>query len=779
MARCFNCPRKDQPCVPSFGPPDAEIAFIGERPGRQEIKIGRPFVGPSGQFLDQTIESVCDRLQVPVPKIWKGNVCNCFDPKNKAPKASEINACWSRLLDELAGLKPHLKMVVALGSIPAKVLLDVRKGVTWARGRIMQYPNLDCDFGFTYHPAAMLRPGGNELFQDFEFDLTRYIKHLHDGGEPDDEVEQNYYWAHTEEEALALIELCRGAKVFSVDLETDSAGVIDFQNDRVLQVNVGWAPGQAGVIRYPLFTDNVLAELKELFTNPEYFRILHSGKFDSKFSGKLTGEPIQVDFDTMLAHLMFDERRGTHALYQVAPRYTGLDTYEHLIQPYLPSKETSFANIPSDKLALYGCRDADCELRLGLVFKKDLVGQPFEDLYYQMILPASNAFTYAERSGIMIDVPYAEKLQAQLQVRINEAQHKLTLGGKINLRSPKQLAVHLYDELGIGEVEGMGRTTKEKALQKMNHPYAKELLNFREADKLHGTYLKKLIAKAKEDSGHLVYMDYQLHGTVTGRFSERGARIMTIPRESYFRNIFHARPGFEFLGLDYSGAEVRWIAVYSGDPDLTAIVNSGRDIHTEVACGMFKHTREQFEALPKDRRTLLRIYSKSVVFGLLYGRGPRSLAEQLGVTADEARGYIQRFFSQFPGVRDWMGKTQWEAVRKRELQTAWGRKRRFGLIDQENRHIVHRQAVNFLPSSSSSDMTLCTYVRVFNEFGYAGPVFLHDGCLWELPEGMARDIVPRVREIAESSPLLVVETPVTFPVELSIGVKWGSLKEVT
>jgi DNA polymerase-1 len=679
------------------------------------------------------------------------------------------------LLSELAALKPDLKVVIALGSVATKALLDTRKGVTWMRGRILEYPGLDCDFAATYHPAATLAHRDPNLYPDLVFDLKRVVAHLN--GKGPQKVACEYFWARSEDAALALIEACQQAKYFSIDLETDSAERPDFQTDKVIQVNLGWAPGKAGVIRWKYFSDAVLDGFRDLFTNPDYFRVLFNGKFDAKMGYALTGEIIKVNFDGMLAHLMFDERRGIHALWYVAPHYVGIDTWEHLIQPYLPNKKVPFSNVPPRVLAQYGARDADCEYRLGPHFQEELKGKSYEHLYYNILLPAAEAVTRAELNGIKVDVEYARNLQTGLKQRIDKAEKNLSRDGSVNIRSPKQLAVVLYDELQLPIDPEEGRTTRKDVLEKLRHQsdYVEQLLDFKEADKLHGTYLKKLIAKAVENEANLVYMDYQLHGTVTGRWSETGARVMTIPRESWMRRIFVAREGMEFLRLDYSGAEVCWTAVYSKDPDLTRIINSGRHIHTEVAMEMFRHTPESWAKLSEDVKTDLKIKSKSVVFGLLYGRGQNSLAEQFGVTPSQAKAWIDKFFSQFPGVRDWMGRTQWEAVTRRELTTVYGRKRRFGIVTEDTKHMVKRQGVNFLPSSSSNEMTMSTYVRVWQRLGLAGPVYLHDGIVWEVPDGQAKKLASAVREIAEE---IDVETDVKFRVDLAHGHSWGDLKEV-
>src|SRR5437879_3689877 len=133
FGRCKGCPLQESPVVQGFGPKQCQVAFVGERPGRVEIKTGRPFTGPAGRLLDQALTEA----KIDPESVFRTNVCACYEPTNRAPKPAESKACASRLLGELAALKPSLKVVVALGSVATKALLHTRKGVTWMRGRIL------------------------------------------------------------------------------------------------------------------------------------------------------------------------------------------------------------------------------------------------------------------------------------------------------------------------------------------------------------------------------------------------------------------------------------------------------------------------------------------------------------------------------------------------------------------------------------------------------------------------------------------------------------------
>jgi uracil-DNA glycosylase family 4 len=770
---CLHCPIfYNEFAVRGKGRPDAQIAVVGERPARVEVTTGIPFTGDAGKLLDR----VLNEIGIDPTNVFRTNVCCCYGPPDRGkfppPKPREIEACAKRLTKELSSLT-DLKIVVALGSVATKALLDTRKGVTWMRGRIMDFPSLRCAFAAVYHPAFILRNGDG--MSDFKFDWERIRDYL--SGHKAYKVRQTYYWAKTEEEAHLILEQCFQAKMVSIDFETNSGGTIDFQRDPVLQVNLCWAPGQAGVIRRKLFTPGILRRLRMLSGDPKIMRVLHNGKFDAKFAVRLCGASIITDFDTMLAHHLLDERRGTHALWNVAPRYIGLDTLENLIQPFLPTKKTPFGEIPPRVMAKYGARDADCEYRLGPALLGALRKEGMLHLYKRVVAPAAEACAWAELNGITLDLDYAQHLRAKIRKDLFTLRKAITNGKSINLRSWQQVAHLLYDVHKIPPTD-LGRVTNKHALEKMqSHQIVRDLSNYRNLDKLYGTYLKTLILKAEADLDHLVYQDYRIHGTVTGRWSESGAGVMTLPRISWMRKLFRARPGHEFLKVDYKSSEVCWVAVYSKDPALTGILNSGRDLHTETAMLMNNYTREQWETLSEDTRTQLRIYSKAVVFGLLYGRGPQSLSEQLRISMDDAKLYIRKFFDQFFYVRRWVAITQQEAIMAREITTVFGRKRRWGFIGNDEEHKVKRQAINFLPSSSSNDTCMCLFGWIFKELGYAAPVFLHDGLLVEVPTGQAKKIAPIIAKRAAQIPHEWTETDVHFRVDLAVGKNWGEMEK--
>jgi len=198
--RCKHCPMifGEQPIVRGSGPLGAKYCVVGERAGRVETVTGKPFTGPAGELLNRVLREI----EVDPNSIFRTNVVRCYAPNNKPPRASETQACASKMAMELGKLK-DLKMVIALGAVATKTLLDTKKGVTWLRGRTLEFPGMPCKLGITYHPAAVLR--NPDLYSDLKEDLDRYFN-----GAKRSKIEQNYYWARTEKEAVTVLRFLLG-----------------------------------------------------------------------------------------------------------------------------------------------------------------------------------------------------------------------------------------------------------------------------------------------------------------------------------------------------------------------------------------------------------------------------------------------------------------------------------------------------------------------------------------------------------------------------------------
>lgn len=236
----------------------------------------------------------------------------------------------------------------------------------------------------------------------------------------------------------------------------------------------------------------------------------------------------------------------------------------------------------------------------------------------------------------------------------------------------------------------------------------------------------------------------------TGRLASRNPNLQNIPRQTEIRSLFVPRPGHSFVSADFGQIEVRAWGFNSQDPDLLNVFERGRDIHTELTC-------EIFGVKPEEVTKELRVQTKTVVFGIIYGRGPYSIADQLGITPEEAQEIIDKLFRRFPKAAEWRDRVISEALENGVVKTSLGRKRRFPHAKSSEKAVVEavkRAAVNFPCQSLAADLTNYALIRIYRRLKLEGlkacPVMqVHDQIVVEAPN----DEVERVRQIMEEEML--------------------------
>ncbi len=286
----------------------------------------------------------------------------------------------------------------------------------------------------------------------------------------------------------------------------------------------------------------------------------------------------------------------------------------------------------------------------------------------------------------------------------------------INLNSQQQLMELFNDKLGL-DVSSTGVSV----LEKLDHPIAKLMLEYRGYEKLISAFGETLLEKLNPVTKRL-HPDYQQLGTFTGRFSCSNPNLQQIPSRgegAVFRTFFRAPKGRRLITTDYSQQEMRVLADLSGDETLLEAYKTGKDLHSLTAAQMYgvEYT-EDF----KKKHPELRQAAKTINFGLMYGRGPTSIASQIGVSVDEARELVDKYFSKMPKIKNWLESVAKSGVEKGFVSTVLGRKRFFELPDPSdpnyNREIgkIERASKNTPIQGTSADMTKLAMVRINARF---------------------------------------------------------------
>jgi DNA polymerase-1 len=741
-----------RPQVPGNGPEKAALVLVGEAPGRREAAEGKPFVGRAGQLLDKALAEAGLRRA----EIYISNTCICHPQDNKTPDAKAIKYCRPRLVEEVRSRCP--RVVVLTGNVPIKAVFGKGK-VTDLRGAAVWSDELQAYVIPTYHPAAVLRQPN--LYPDLVRDL-RYARYVLRGTVKPVEVDCDIqlFIADDPDSALALARRLVEVGEAAVDVECASDGSL-------LCVSFSWNPGTAAVLTAEaLRTPVVVAAFDDAFKRIKL--IGHNLKYDLKVLWQQGLWSARTGFDTMLAHYTLDERRGTHGLKQLARLYFNAPNYDKEIERYI--KKDGLENCPKDLLYKYNGLDASFTYALYQTITKELGPNEWRVLN-DLLLPASDVLAEMEYLGIMVDVPYLQKLDAELTAELLRLEKEMfaVAGREFNPNSPKQLAQLLYQTLGLpypGRV-----STDEDALKWLvsYHALPGLLLQYRAKRKFLATYVQALL-EAKDENSR-VHTTFNLHGTVTGRLSSSDpVNLQNIPREGEARNMFIATPGWTLVECDGSQMEVRVLAWYAKDERLLEALAAGGDIHTRTACLMFGLKPEE---VTKEKRTA----AKRLTFGLIYGMSAQSLAEDLGVSLAEAEELVVKFFEAFPRVKAWIAEIQGQVLKEEKLTTPFGRTRRFGLITNDNKGDVLRQSINTPIQSGASDLTLLALIRLWKRIkaGELGRTRLlltvHDSILLETQEDPKE--VGRVMREEMSKPVL---EGIVLDAEVKTGRAWGSLE---
>jgi DNA polymerase-1 len=709
-ARCDECPLASSGVyVPSEGPADAKIAFVGEGPGIQEAKEGRPFIGPSGRLLNK----VNDQYGIKREDSFFTNAALCRPPDGSTPPKSAIVSCRPRLIRELS----QTDTVVALGNSAALGVLG-QEGITKLRvgpGKDSPFEGLeDKRIIPTVHPAACLRQ--SDMFPSLVADIGKIFLPNREWVEPDYEV------LDTLDAKKRLRQLINNDIPIVVDIEVDIEKDTAFDHPNhygLLCVGLATDEESAFVLSESACGDEVVRDLLKqvLATN----RIVaQNGKFDLAGLYPVVGKQ-ELWFDTMLASYCIDERPGVHGLKHMAVEYLGAPQYDAEIKKYVGPKD-GYGVIPRPLLYKYNAYDAICTYKLFTMFEKVLDNADLRGMH-DFLVEASNALIFVELNGIAIDSEYIQQLTEQYLASLEVIEEELNSGivaygyNPINPRSPKQVKealAHLKVKVESTNEETL--TTIIETLEARNdykHPayaFCTTLLKHRRESKLYGTYVK---GTAKRAYRGRVYPTFLLHGTTTGRLACRNPNLQNVPRESSIRRLFvPGKEGNVFVQADYSQAELRVLTWLSGDEYFRDILNDpNRDLFDELTPILYPNAGTK-DSMSDAAWKELRIRVKAFVYGLGYGRTEFSIAREYKLSVDEAKAVKNRFFETIPAIVQWQKDIKNQVWNGKDLVTAFGRHRRFHLITDENWKSVQNEAMAFLPQSTSSDICLRAMVRV-------------------------------------------------------------------
>ena len=365
-------------------------------------------------------------------------------------------------------------------------------------------------------------------------------------------------------------------------------------------------------------------------------------------------------------------------------------------------------------------------------------------LFEDIEMPLCEILRAMEAEGVAVDQAYLESLLEEFESDIAALNKEIgaLAGAEVNVNSPKQLGVLLYDTLKLPvphETAKGGRSTDEEALQALAklHPIAAKILDHRELSKLKSTYVVGLLERLDPKTSR-VHTHFDQTGTATGRLSSLDPNLQNIPVRSAsgqrIRRAFIAPKGCVLVSADYSQIDLRVLAHVSGDETLTASFAKNEDVHTRTASEVFHVSLDEVT-------TEMRRRAKTINFGIVYGQTPFGLASELGIPQSEASQAIKDYFARYPGIQTWVARNL-EAARKEGcVRTLAGRVRHLPELHAKNtalRQFAERAARNTPIQGGSADIIKLAMIEVAKGLPSLGKVKMilqiHDELLFEVPK---------------------------------------------
>ena len=508
----------------------------------------------------------------------------------------------------------------------------------------------------------------------------------------------------------------------------------------------------AVVLGDSLSREDALSELKPLLENKDVEKLTHGAK-DTMTELMKDGVSLAgVAFDTMLAAYTLNPTLRSFDLEKIASKYAA----------------------PGNAGAVFAISAAQ---------KKELEQHGLHEVYYGIELPLTFVLFDMECEGFKVDIDKLAELSRQYEqatIDLQEAIYALA-GHEFNIASTKQLGTVLFEELGLPVIKKTkrGYSTDIEVLERLEneHPMIPLIIEYRRVTKLKSTYIDALQSKADEE--HKIHTTFMQTATATGRISSVEPNLQNIPVRSelsaHIRSVFlPSREDGWLVSADYSQIELRVLAALSGDEHMKDAFLKDEDIHTRTAAQVF--------AVRQDEVTHeMRSSAKAVNFGIVYGISDFGLAKQLGIPRFKAAEYIEKYLSEFSGVREYMHNAVEQAKKDGYARTLFGRLRYIDELSSSNynvRSFGERAAMNTPVQGTAADIIKKAmnevYLRIKNQ-GLKAKLILqvHDELIVDTPADEVEQVKNVLSDVMQN---ICPELGVPLSVSVASGRTWAQAK---
>ena len=530
---------------------------------------------------------------------------------------------------------------------------------------------------------------------------------------------------------------------------------------------------------------DVIAGLKPLLEDPAVLKVGQNLKYDALMFLQRGIRLHPID-DTMLISYVLEGGLHGHGMDELSVLHLSHTPIAFAEVTGKGKEKITFDCVPVKEATRYSAEDADVTLRLHMLLKPRLAAMGKLTVYETLERPLVMVLADMERAGVSIDPQLLRRLSndfGKKQGGLETEIHKLA-GENFNIGSPKQLGDILFGKMGL---EG-GSKTKTGAwstdvgvledVAAQGHDIAKKVLDWRGLAKLRGTYTDALPGYINPQTGR-VHTSYAMASTSTGRLASTDPNLQNIPVRTEegrrIRQAFVAAKGNKLISADYSQIELRLLAHIANIPELKKAFAENLDIHAMTASEIFG---VPVKGMPAE----VRRKAKAINFGIVYGISGFGLANQLGISQSEASDYIKKYFTRFPGIRDYMEDTKQFARTHGFVETLFGRRIHIREINSKipaHRGGAERAAINAPIQGAAADIIRRAMVRLpgaLTDKKLSAKMLLqvHDELIFEAPEKQVDATCKLVASIMEKAALPAMEISVPLVVEARAADNWDA-----
>ena len=526
------------------------------------------------------------------------------------------------------------------------------------------------------------------------------------------------------------------------------------------------------------------AIVKPILEDPAILKIGQNLKYDLIILKRLQISCQNYD-DTMLMSYVLNSGKHKHGLDELSKIYLNHETSKFSDVTKIKNKKVTFDFVDFESALDYAAEDADVTFRLWEIFKQKLIKEDLYQFYFYIEKPLVNIIINMEIVGMKIDSEILKKLSIKFKLKISEIEKSIykISGEHFNVGSPKQLGQILFEKMNLpyGKKGKSGNyQTDVNILEKLrneNFLIANKTLEWRQFNKLLTTYCDGLISRENLVTKR-IHTSFGMASTITGRLSSNDPNLQNIPIKTSegkaIREAFVAKPGCKIVSIDYSQIELRILAHVADIKSLKNGFKNNQDIHSITAMDVFQVKQD-------DVTQELRRRAKTINFGIIYGISPYGLANQLDITNSEAKDYIEKYFSQYPGIKSYMNETIQDCRSKGYVETPFGRKIFIPFINDKvvlRRNFGERSSINAPIQGGAADMIKRAMIKIFDYINTENIntkmiLQVHDELLFEVPENELSFIPRKIADIMEKAYEPMIDFSVPIKADIGYGKSWS------